>query len=424
VEQVPAIVLQAGAAVALEFELPPGGNDDLVCFGGWFCCDHALDIAIENGPGRVTVTVYPWPNWNKLGSMWRRSEHPTTTITVSFTASHTTRLAFLDMQAGVIEHQHLEGAREALMKNMFQFSPEAHFIKAPTSVAMQPSTDDAITDAQDPVSICLKSCNRCARFLPINTTNERMHLSFSNHCVAAHRRPCRHTGFGILKEAETGERLELEYGFQLECRYCKKFEVNAAHNPQRTTAQMKEDAARRRGFELLIAAIYEGTPQLTYRHVTGGELSDYVFRQFGGKCFKCGAGLDARGWHLDHTRPLALLWPLDETATALCAYCNSAKRDRPPVDFYTDEELAEIAEITQIPLAELKAPTPNMEIVEEFLSRIDWFFDTFLRSPEMRREHDGKVAGELLVKALQKVLEQYPRGAPIDLVAEFNKRRA
>lgn len=424
VESVPSMVLDAGASLALEFELPDGDDDDLLCFGGWFCSDKPLTIAVENGPRRLTATEYAWPNWNKVGSMWRRSEHSVQRVTITLTASATTRIALFDMQAGVVTHRHLDGARAALMKNMYQFSPEAHFCDTPTDVRYQATDDALLHDDGTPVELMLKSCNRCARFLPVNTDNERMSLSFSNHCVAAHRRPCRHGGFGILKDVESGERLELEYGFQLECRYCKKFEVNAAHNPQRTTAQMKEDAARRRGIELLIAAIYEGSPQLRFRHVSGEELSDYVFRQFGGKCFKCGAVLPERGWHLDHTRPLALLWPLDETATALCGNCNSAKRDRAPVDFYNEQQLQEIAEITQIPPNELETPTPNMELVEELLGRLDWFFDEFLTTPEMLREHDGKIAGELLVKALQKVLEQCPGGCPVDLVSEFNARRS
>lgn len=71
-----------------------------------------------------------------------------------------------------------------------------------------------------------------------------------------------------------------------------------------------------------------------------------------------------RDMHLDHTRPLALLWPLDGTATALCATHNSEKRDRPPVDFYSHDELVRLSEITGIPLEEVKDPSPNMEAIE------------------------------------------------------------
>lgn len=121
---------------------------------------------------------------------------------------------------------------------------------------------------------------------------ERDQLSFSNHCVAEHRRPCKHATFGRLRNVEdSAEVLQLDYGYQLECRFCKKFEVNAAHNPQRSSAQMKEDGARRRAFELLLAELYGGTPQLRYRHEKGTELADDVWKRFGCACFNCGAKL-------------------------------------------------------------------------------------------------------------------------------------
>jgi hypothetical protein len=54
----------------------------------------------------------------------------------------------------------------------------------------------------------------------------------------------------------------------------------------------------------------------------------------------------------------------------------------------------------------LKNPGPNLEALDLLFDRSDWFFDTFLQRPELRREHDGKVTGELLVKALQKVVDR------------------
>src|SRR5262249_23711615 len=143
-----------------------------------------------------------------------------------------------------------------------------------------------VAEVGEVAEIFLKSCNRCARFLPINLYNERHHLAFSNHCVAEQKRPCKHAGFGRLRNPQTEEIVQLEYGFQLECRFCKKFEVNAAHNPQRSSAQMKEDAARRRGFELLLAELYEGSPALRYRHEFGTELTDDVWERFHHRCFK------------------------------------------------------------------------------------------------------------------------------------------
>ena len=298
---------------------------------------------------------------------------------------------------------------------MWTFAPEANFYdpKAQGTLSMTKGIqrDAAVAEMH------LKSCNRCGRLLPINVLDEQFHLSFSNHCVAAHRRPCRHAGFGRIPDTTNKRVVQLEYGFQLECRYCKKFEVNAAHNPQRTAAQMKEDGARRRAFELLLERLYEGTPQLRYRSQTGGrELADDIWKRFGGRCFKCGTALaTARDMALDHTRPLALLWPLDGSATSLCPTHNSEKRDRPPSQFYTEDELRRLAGITGVSLAELKDPSPNREALDLLGRRLEWFFDDFLQDPELAKTRDGKRAADLLVKALQKALHRYPGGAPYEL---------
>src|SRR5208282_5081904 len=85
---------------------------------------------------------------------------------------------------------------------------------------------------------------------------------------------------------------------------------------------------------------------------------------------------------LDHTLPLAYLWPLDNTATCLCPTCNSSKHDRFPVDFYSEEELSRLAKITGIALATLKTKPINQDAVKQLFQRIVWFFDVFLA------EHD------------------------------------
>lgn len=128
--------------------------------------------------------------------------------------------------------------------------------------------------------------------------------------------------------------------------------------------------------------------------------------------------------HLDHTRPLALLWPLDATATALCGSCNSAKRDRAPPDFYSPEKRVALARIAGIPLEDLNNPHPNDEALGRLLGKLDWFFGEFLLRDEMTKERDGKVAGELVVKALQKVLARSQKYHRVNLQAEYERLRA
>ena len=126
---------------------------------------------------------------------------------------------------------------------------------------------------------------------------------------------------------------------------------------------------------------------------------------------------------LDHTRPLALLWPLDGTATALCTSCNSQKRDRPPAEFYNDEQLVLLAAITGLPLKELSDPSPNVAAVKMLSGSLDWFFKTFLTSPLLVKVRDGKTAAELLVKALQKTINKCPTSVQFDLEGELSRRR-
>ena len=121
--------------------------------------------------------------------------------------------------------------------------------------------------------------------------------------------------------------------------------------------------------------------------------------------------------HLDHTRPLALLWPLDGTATALCGECNSEKRDRPPVDFYLPEELRSLAKITGLSMDELTHPGANEKAVRRLYERRSWFFNSFLARPDMAEIRDGKVTGDLLIKALQKAINRCPAVKTFDLTS-------
>ncbi|HEL4243301.1 TPA: hypothetical protein ACJZSU_002077 [Pseudomonas aeruginosa] len=421
--------LQAGETVEIVFTIPDHTPNTWIAFGGWYCADKCLAIEITSPNPKHTLSEPASPNWSKFGSMWQ-GDGKGVTATVSMTANKNASISLWNLACGLVEQPgcHTGGKFEVCtapgyLSNLHLLSPEAHFwsTKGETGIALLGSTEVLeLSDAGE--HIFLKTCNRCARFLPINVNDERIQLSFSNHCVA--RRPCIHTGFGKLKNAETQEVLQLNYGYQLECRFCKKYCVNAAHNKNRTGAQMKEDGARRRHFELLVTELYQMSRQMAFKHRTGVELSDYIWKKFSCKCFNCNADLPTvKSMALDHTRPLALLWPLDETATALCGSCNSSKSDRYPREFYSDDQLVRLSALTGIPVDQLNEPTPNVEVITELVKRLDWLFDTFLMRAEMIRVRDGKITGELVVKALQKAFDAAPGGAPVDLVAEYELRR-
>ncbi len=417
--------LGAGQSVRVIFHVPVVSAGAIVGFGIWFLATLSMEIVVEDCPSKYRLSNPDAPNWSCVGSQWFSDGSDYDPIVVTFRATEDgSELALWKSEAGAVDHPHLKDARPALMSNMHNFAPEANFYATAAPGRVEIDADSGVIDVQEVGDIVLKSCNRCARFLPINIENERHHLSFTNHCVAERRRPCKHASFGRLRNVETGEVLQLEYGFQLECRFCKKFEVNAAHNPQRSAAQMKEDGARRRAFELLLAELYDGSPALRYRHETGRELADQVWTRFGGGCFKCGRRLATpKNMCLDHTRPLALLWPLDGTATALCSSCNSSKRDRPPIFFYTGPELARLAKITCIPLDELRSPHPNADAIALLRDRLDWFFDVFLKRSKLQEIRDGKVVADLILKALQKAIDAAPRDLWFSILEMSDERR-
>jgi len=418
-------ILKPGESVRIVFRLSGQKAGDLLAYGMWFWHTPGVVRSLAGGPTKRTLTEYCGSSWNKLGSMWPAENANPIEITFTLTATTKARVALYSPTGGTVQHKHLDNARKELLPNMYQFAPEGIFLACEIEPEVKIHMPASGT-AGEPQVLILKSCNRCGRYLPINVSAERDQLSFSNHCVADHRRPCSHGSFGRLHNVEDeADVLQLDYGYQLECRFCKKFEVNAAHNPQRNSAQMKEDAARRRAFELLLAELYGGTPQLRYRHETGSELADGVWERFGHACFNCGTKLPAaRAMHLDHTRPLALLWPLDGSATALCGPCNSEKRDRAPADFYSPAKLAALSKTTGVLLDQLTSLQPNEQAIDLLLKNLAWFFGEFLQRDEMTKERDGKITGELVIKSLQKVLARSPRHRDVNLQLEYDRYRA
>lgn len=417
--------LLEGEKFEVTFSIEGHDKGDLLGFGMWFWKSDGIEIVVVGAPKKTTLTSFGEDSWNKFGSIWTAEGADPTNVVFSFQAKSEGFVAIFEPMGGRILHEHLNNARDALMKNMYEFSPEALFLDKEILAKIRIETGGKPVTKEH--ELILKSCNRCGRYLPINTENERNHLSFTNHCVAAHRRPCKHSTFSSLRNVEDEtDIIKLDYGYQLECRFCKKFEVNAAHNPQRSSGQMKEDGARRRAFELLLADLYEGTPQLLYRHKHHSELVDDVWQAFQKKCFNCDCILESsRSMHLDHTRPLAFLWPLDGTATALCGSCNSQKRDRSPSEFYVKEgQIEKLSAVVGISEVDLKNPGPNEAAIALLMERIDWFFEEFLMRPEMIKERDGKITGELVVKALQRVLASSAVFNSFDLQAEYERLRA
>ena len=392
-------VLNSGQELKVQFSLPANAKDHFYGFGIYFRVNGTH--AIENNLSKSIPSSFhehPFPQWSKFGSIWRSNE-PQAVIEFSIKAQSNCDIWIYSPSTGTVWHEYFDEARDSVLRNLDIFSPEGLFLVSKGDVKIISPSAPVVIDK----SISLKECNRCARYLPVNFDNERSTLAFSNHCIA--RSPCKHKGFGILTKRDTDETIQLTYGFQLECRFCKKFAVNGALNPMRTADQMKEDGQRRRHFELLLSELNEMSPQMAYRHKTGKELTNEIWEKFNRQCFKCGTHIpSSKQMNLDHTRPLALLWQLDETATCLCKSCNSQKRDRSPFDFYEKSKLKDLSKITGIPLKELEKPSPNVEAIKNIMANLDWLYGKFLTRADLLKIRDGKVTAELVCKALDRVL--------------------
>jgi 5-methylcytosine-specific restriction endonuclease McrA len=380
--------------------------------------------------------------WHRIGSdiQVETNDHQQTyKVGVKFsfdTKRSPFELEFYKMYAGVVEYY---AEKPKYKKIYFEktnlYKPDIYYLE-PTSFNFNRTL---IKEQRQGFIIC-KSCNRCARFLPIDINREANPLGFSNHCKK--KAPCTHNAFcRYLIENQKNIKLipqknqkfiinyngskyvQTYYGFQLECRSCKKFVVNAPLNPLRNKAQHHEDSARRRAFERLIIDLTGKDVVKNFRINNDIEFQTYVWNRFSKKCFGCGKKLiKITDMDIDHTLPLAYLWPLDTSATALCKTCNSQKHDLFPREFrlYDKTKLKELSKLTGIPLKILtsKERMLNKNVAKLLVKKVEWFFDSFLSRKDYQKYKKGKLVADLVYKALNKVLTT----VNIDLVMIYKKK--
>lgn len=157
---------------------------------------------------------------------------------------------------------------------------------------------------------------------------------------------------------------------QNECRACKKWRINDTFNPRRTPDQLHESSVITRERKILLRE-----PEILQeiKQRTGAGLRSQVWNRFNRACFVCKAPVELNEFQLDHTRPLAYLWPIDEYATCLCAEHNNLKKDRFPIDFYTSRQLVELSHITGLSLQELSKKSINESELQRIINNIEVF---------------------------------------------------
>lgn len=80
-----------------------------------------------------------------------------------------------------------------------------------------------------------------------------------------------------------------------------------------------------------------------------------------------------------------------------------------PSEFYTENELQELAYITGLSLEELKSGHPNVEVLDLLWRRREWIFSVFFEDPNFAKIHQGKDTRHLIVKALDKASQRAPK---------------
>lgn len=401
-------------------------------------CTVAVELAWKQNDkrqGKVTKRITLEPGtWGRVGVIEKvELGEPTGTLVdlkCVVTIETVEPVSAFGLMMGPVRQEHLieHDVEKAFWTKTGIYLPEILY-RDPTmdATAMQLVVGEDRGQGQ---AIVCKSCNRCARFLPVNIEHERKTLSYSNHCVS--RAPCTHAAFSTYRVTKGGplivggktflQTVTTHHGHQLECITCKKFFVNLPLNPMRDSTQHREDALRRRAFEVLVRELL-GKNWVYHEHriATGKEFDVAIWDKFEKMCFKCEKELPSPNvMDLDHTLPLAYLWPLDSTATCLCSTCNSSKSDKFPVDVYTPNELEKLAGITGLSLDTLNTRPINVDAVQKLFERIEWFFDEFLLDADYQKVREGKKTADLIVHAIHNVLRA--SGYMEDLVDLYRKK--
>jgi hypothetical protein len=221
--------------------------------------------------------------------------------------------------------------------------PETFYFEHAAALDLSISPESSLPQEPGP-PIAQKKCSYCGRWLPIDP--ERLgSLSFHKHNAK------------LTKH-------------QNECRACKKWRINDTFNPARTPDQLHESSliTRERKTFLREPQIHQ---KIKLR--TGEGLKAQVWERFGRRCFHCGKPLALEEVQLDHTRPMAYLWPIDEHATCLCAEHNNSKSDKFPVDFYTDSQLEDLSRVCGLSLEELRQKSVNPVELNRILADLPTF---------------------------------------------------
>lgn len=293
-------------------------------------------------------------DWTRVGLVVEAPDAERARVTLTWPASIALDIWGLACDRIELPEQALERNPSAETLAKGHFAPETFYLphEGPLALEVDPS-DSAPVRFSEGAMISLKKCSYCGRHLPLDMDRLGA-LSFHRHRAKRTKH-------------------------QNECRSCKAWRINNHFNPIRTVDQLHESSSITRERKLLLRE-----PEIlqAIKERDGRGLKSITWDRFDRRCFVCSRPLELNEVQLDHTRPLAYLWPIDEHATCLCADHNNEKKEKFPVEFYNEEQLRRLSDITRLSCDELTEKKLNETELQRILDNlpafaVDWEPRTF-----------------------------------------------
>lgn len=323
---------------------PPG----YIGFAGFIAANTAgmATVGLNVGTTRMTQSLAVDASWRRFGLAVERSGASLVQASLEVAGATSANLWGVVLDRFLVPPAILASAaasgRDVDLRtlNEWHLAPETFYFDHGLSGTVAPTNVGDLQVSRGKL-IRVKKCSYCGRYLPLDP--DRLgQLSFHAHRAKVSRH-------------------------QNECRACKTWRINGTFNPLRTVDQLNESSLITRERKLLLR---EPMILQKIKNRDGEGLKSQVWRRFGKVCFRCKQPLRLASVQLDHTRPLAYLWPIDEHATSLCEMCNNSKHDAFPVDFYTQDQLVELSALCGLPYEALIERRVNPVMLDRILHEI------------------------------------------------------
>jgi hypothetical protein len=323
------------------------GTHDIIAFGGYIKptahCLLTITLSVD-GAISASHAVQLSDSWNRIGVAADGTLPAECIVTLQFDRD----IEYIELWGTKIDGVLMpdifaDKSISASDLNHSHIVPETYYLQHDQSFDLVIESG-SLLEANEHHLIKLKKCSYCQRYLPLNP-NRLGSLAFHKHNAKV-------------------------TNHQNECRSCKKWRINGELNKLRTTDQLNESSVITRERKIFLQ---DSTALARFKLSNGEGLKSFIWKRFGKKCFKCNKKLLLKEVQLDHTRPLAYLWPIDEYATCLCATHNNEKKDRFPVEFYNDQELQALSAITGLDYHQLANKSLNAEHLERILKDVSTF---------------------------------------------------